>query len=379
MRFLEEFRDPETARGLLDSIRVMARGLPQVRLMEVCGTHTVSIFRYGIRDLLPENIRLISGPGCPVCVTPSVFLDQAICIAREPDVTLVSFGDMMRIPGSESSLEMERARGRDVRVVYSPLDALQIARENPSRLVVFLGVGFETTAPAVGVTLLRAKAEGIGNFLVLGAHKRIVPAMEALLKTEGFSLDGFICPPHVSAVIGSRPYQVLAESWNMPCVVTGFEPLDILQGIHMLLEQILAGEHKVQVQYRRAVPNGGNPAAMRVMEEVFQVKESLWRGLGKIAKSGLEIHEGFSHFDAMVRFQPQITEALDPPGCQCGDVLRGVLEPWNCKMFGTLCTPQRPLGPCMVSGEGTCAAHFKYGWKLLQKNKAGFKGGHRGQ
>jgi len=361
VRFLEEFRDPELARGLLEGIRGLARDMGQVRLMEVCGTHTVSIFRHGIRGLLPENVRLLSGPGCPVCVTPRGFLDQAINLAQHPQVTLVSFGDMMRVPGSRSSLERERADGKDIRVAYSPLDALQVARQNPGRLVVFLGVGFETTAPAVAATLLRARAEAIRNFSVLGAHKRVVPAMEAILGGEELCLDGFICPPHVSAIIGSSPYRVLAGAWKVPCVITGFEPLDILQGIHMLLRQILKGEHKVEVQYRRAVPPEGNPSALRIMGEVFQVEDSLWRGLGNIPGSGLEIRERLSCWDARRVFQMELAPLEDPPGCCCGEVLRGVMEPSGCKMFGTSCTPQKPLGPCMVSSEGACAAHFKYG------------------
>lgn len=360
MKFLEEFRDPQTAEGLLRGIRHLARDLPRVRFMEVCGTHTVSIFRNGIRDLLPENVKLVSGPGCPVCVTPTAFLDQAVRLAQKPDVSVVSFGDMIRVPGSQSSLELERAKGRDVRVVYSPLDALQTARENPGRDVIFLGVGFETTAPAVAATLLRAKAEGLRNFWVLGAHKRVVPAMEAILQTEEVSLQGFICPPHVSAVIGSQPYRILAESRQMPCVITGFEPLDILQGIYMLLSQVLKKEHKVEVQYRRGVPPQGNPAALRVMEEVFQVEDSLWRGLGKIPNSGLGIRECFAPWDASIGFELEPQDVEDSPGCSCGEVLRGLMEPGSCKMFGTLCTPQKPLGPCMVSSEGACAAHFKY-------------------
>jgi len=369
MKFLEEFRDQETAHGLLRSIGHLARDLPRVRFMEVCGTHTVSIFRHGIRDLLPENVKLISGPGCPVCVTPRTFLDQAVHLSQKPHVSLASFGDMMRVPGSQSSLEAERAKGRDVRVVYSPLDALQTARENPGRDVIFLGVGFETTAPAVAATLLRAKAEGIKNFWVLGAHKRVVPAMEAILQAEEVSLEGFICPPHVSAVIGSQPYQILAESWGMPCVITGFEPLDILQGIYMLLSQVIKKEHKVEVQYRRGVPPQGNPAALRIMGEVFQVEDSLWRGLGNIPKSGLGIKESFAAWDARIGFGLEPEDAGDPPGCSCGEVLRGLMEPANCKMFGTLCTPQKPLGPCMVSGEGACAAHFKYAQVSLVKGK----------
>ncbi len=361
MRLLEEFRDPEAAQGLLKSIKNLAQELPTVRLMEVCGTHTVSIFRHGIRGLLPENIRLVSGPGCPVCVTPRAFVDQAICLAQEPDVILVSFGDMIRVPGSSSNLGLERAKGRDVRVSYSPLDALQTARENPGRRVVFLGVGFETTAPAVAATLLRAREEGIGNFWVFGAHKRVVQAMEAVLKAGEVSLDGFMCPPHVSAVIGSHPYRILAESWHMPCVITGFEPLDILQGICMLLGQILRNEHRVELQYRRGVPAQGNTVALKIMEEVFQVEDSLWRGLGIIPKSGLEIRESFSAWDARSCFELEPLEAGDPPGCCCGEVLRGIAEPWDCKLFGVFCTPQKPLGPCMVSGEGACAAYFKYG------------------
>lgn len=361
MRFVEEFRDPQLASGLIREIHRLASSLGEVRLMEVCGTHTVSIFKHGIRDLLPRNIRLLSGPGCPVCVTPTGYLDQAQALAREPGITMLTFGDMMRVPGSASSLEIESARGGDIRVVYSPLDALAVAKANGEREAVFLAVGFETTAPLVAATVLRAVAEGVRNFSVLAAHKRVLPAMEALLAGEDMRLDGFICPPHVSAVIGSQPYETVSETWGIPCVIAGFEPLDILQGIQMLLAQILKGEHRVEVQYRRVVRREGNLTALRVMEQVLEIRDSVWRGLGVIPSSGLYLREELSQWDASHRFQLSPSPGADPPGCQCGRVLSGVIEPFQCGLFGSVCNPWKPVGPCMVSTEGTCAAHFKYG------------------
>jgi hydrogenase expression/formation protein HypD len=360
MRFMDEFRDPHLARGLVDEIRREARRLERVTFMEVCGTHTMSIFRHGIRGMLPPNVRLLSGPGCPVCVTPNGFLDRAIAYGRHPGVILATFGDMMRVPGSASSLERERAAGRDVRVVYSPLDALQVARENPKQMVVFLGVGFETTAPTIAASMLEARRRDLDNYTVLAGHKLVPPAMEAVVKARQVALDGFICPPHVSAIIGTRPYEPLVARHGIPCVITGFEPLDILQGILMLMRQVGAGAYRVENQYSRVVAPEGNRVALALLESVFDTEDSLWRGIGPIPKSGLKIRESLAEMDITRRMPVAVEPPREEKGCRCGDVLRGVLAPPQCGLFGRRCTPEHPVGACMVSGEGTCAAYFKY-------------------
>ena len=361
MRFVDEFRDPRLAKALVEEIHREAQGLETVTLMEVCGTHTMSIFRHGIRGMLPPNVRLLSGPGCPVCVTPNAFLDRAIAYGRQPGVILATFGDMMRVPGSTSSLERERAGGQDIRVVYSPLDALKVAAGNPRHTVVFLGVGFETTAPTVAASMLEARRKGLTNYTVLAAHKRVPPAMETVAKAREVGLAGFICPPHVSAIIGTRPYETLATHHGLSCVVTGFEPLDILQGLLMLMRQIRRGEHRVEIQYRRVVGRNGNPAAIALMESVFETEDSLWRGIGPIPESGLRIREPFADLDIARRMTVEVESSREEKGCCCGDVLRGVRLPPQCGLFGRRCTPEHPVGACMVSGEGTCAAYYKYG------------------
>jgi hydrogenase expression/formation protein HypD len=361
MKYVDEFRDSRLAASLVEEIRREARDLDRVTLMEVCGTHTMSIFRHGIRGLLPPNVRLLSGPGCPVCVTPNEFLDRAVAYARQPGVIVTTFGDMMRVPGSSSSLERERAEGRDVRVVYSPLDALDVAARNPRSMVVFLGVGFETTAPTIAATVMDARGKGLENYAVLCAHKRVVPAMEAVVSSPELDLDGFICPPHVSAIIGSRPYEPLARKHGIPCVVTGFEPLDILQGILMLLRQVRGAEQRVEIQYRRVVTREGNPEAMALMDAVFETHESVWRGIGAIPESGLRMRGSFAAWDIERRMTVEVEPSREDRGCRCGDVLRGILAPPQCALFGKRCVPERPVGACMVSSEGTCAAYYKYG------------------
>jgi hydrogenase expression/formation protein HypD len=358
MKYLDEYRDPLLAARLLTTIR--QRSHHAVRLMEICGTHTVAIFRSGMRELLPATIRLISGPGCPVCVTAAQDIDRAVWLARQPGVILTTYGDLLRVPGSDSSLQNERARGADVRIVYASFDALQIAREHPERQVVFVGIGFETTAPTVAAAIKQASAGRLTNFSVFAAHKLLPPAMKALLDAQEVQLDGFLCPGHVSTVIGARAYRQVSEQHRVPCVITGFEPLDILQGIAMLVDQLENREARVEIQYRRAVSWDGNIQARRVMDEVFKPSDTSWRGLGEIPLSGLIIRDRWQEFDAGRRFAMPTIRVAEPPGCRCGEVLRGLLQPPQCGLFRKVCTPEKPLGPCMVSSEGTCGAYYRY-------------------
>lgn len=363
MNFLSAFRDKEMAAGLRRAIEraIQKLGQPQT-LMEVCGTHTWSIARHGIRSILPSGLRLLSGPGCPVCVTPPGYMDGALILSQQEGVIVATFGDMMRVPGSHSSLEAERARGRDIRSVYSPLEALKIAKDNPQARVVFLGVGFETTAPTIAASLLEARERGLENYFVYSAHKRIPPALRLLAESPDLQLDGLLCPPHVSAILGAQAYRFLAEEYDIPCAITGFEPLDILQGILMLLHQRIEGGPRVEVQYRRAVQEEGNPEALAIMEEVYQVGPSRWRGLGLIPDSGLFLRESYRPWNATHRFGLPSPEAgeEDPASCLCGEILKGAKTPPECPAFAQWCTPEEPQGPCMVSGEGTCAAYYRY-------------------
>lgn len=362
MNYLREFRDAEVVRGISELIHDLSSSLRErVTLMEVCGTHTMAIARFGLRSLMPPQVRLISGPGCPVCVTPNEYLDRAIALSRLPDVTVVTFGDMMRVPGSSSSLEREKARGADIRVVYSTLDALKLARDNPSRKVIFLGVGFETTAPTIAAAIKKACEEGLKNFYVLCAHKIIPPAMEVLVQAEDLDLNGFICPGHVSTIIGSNPYRPIAHRYGIPCVIAGFEPVDVVRSVEMLLRQIVEGRAEVEIEYNRVVRPEGNTKAQRLMEEVFDVCDSNWRGIGVIPSSGLKIREEFSELDAELAFDVEVEPTREHPGCICGEILRGVKTPTDCPLFGKACTPRTPVGACMVSSEGTCAAYYKYG------------------
>ena len=358
MKFIDEYRDGEKARQVIQEIHRQA--IEPVRLMEVCGTHTVSIARYGLRQVLPKSIELISGPGCPVCVTGNSDLDKAISLARIPDALVATFGDMMRVPGSTSTLALEKAGGCDVRVVYSPLDGLKMAQENPRRKVIFLGVGFETTAPTVAATLLEGKKQGINNFWIFSAHKTVPLALKALLDSGEITLHGFLLPGHVSAIIGSRPYQFLAEEYGLACVISGFEPLDILQSILLLVRQVRRREPKVEIQYRRGVDPGGNVRALQVMEKVFEPVDAEWRGLGVIKETGFALRQELAEFDAGRRFALPIPPVRGNRACRCGDVLRGSLRPQQCPLFATACSPKNPVGPCMVSSEGSCAAAYKY-------------------
>ncbi len=361
-RLAEQFENPDDARLLLGKIAQLAEssGRERIQLMEVCGTHTVAIFRYGIRQLVPNNIRLLSGPGCPVCVTPNLAIDEFIELAKQPRVIATVFGDMMRVPGTRTSLEKERARGADVRVVYSSLDGLQIARENPEQVVVFFAVGFETTAPTIAATLLMAEREGVENFFILAANKLIPPAVSAVLNTEGLGLDGLICPGHVSAIIGSNAYEFVASEHGVAAVVAGFQSTDILQAIYLLLNQIVEGAPRVQTQYSRLVKDSGNPAALKAMYDVFEPCDSAWRGLGKIPMSGLRLRPAFSRFDVSEKLRVSVSDSREPDGCLCGEVLRGKVEPEDCPLFGGTCTPETPVGACMVTTEGTCQAHHRF-------------------
>ncbi len=360
---LAAFKDADLARGLTESIRALTperEGGKPITLMEVCGTHTVSIARNGIRTLMPEQVRLASGPGCPVCVTSNHDIDKVIALAKVPDVIITTFGDMTRVPGSTSSLLQEQAAGADVRIVYSPLDALAVARENPDRQVIFVGVGFETTTPLVAMAIKRAKAEGLSNFTVYAAHKNMPGALEVIVNDPQLTLDALILPGHVSTIIGVEPYRFLAEKYGIPGVVTGFEPNDILQGIAMIMRQIHEGRADIEIAYARGVMPEGNPVALAAIDEVFQTCDATWRGIGVIPGSGYEIREGFAEFDAMRRFQPDVEETVEHAGCRCGDVLRGVMRPDECPLFRKVCTPENPVGPCMVSSEGSCTAYFRY-------------------
>ncbi|MGZ8473373.1 MAG: hydrogenase formation protein HypD [Candidatus Deferrimicrobiaceae bacterium] len=361
MKYIDEFRDPRLARGLVGKIRAAWEDRPAMRLMEVCGTHTVSIARAGIRPLLSGVVTLISGPGCPVCVTPDGYIDAAIGLGERPDTIIATFGDMLRVPGKRSSLEKERARGIDTRVLYSPLDAVEIAAKNPEKEIVFLGVGFETTAPSIAGAILAAAERRIANFSVLSSVRTIPPAMEVLASDPEVRIEGFLCPAHVSAIIGSDAYLPVAEKFGVPCVVAGFEPLDILYGIYLLLLQKKRGAATVENEYARVAKPGGNPKALEVIGKVFRKSDIAWRGIGVLPGTGLRIADAYAAFDAERKFGMEILHAPEKTACRCGDVLKGKITPPQCPLFGKACTPEEPYGPCMVSSEGTCAAYFKYG------------------
>ncbi len=352
------FKDPKLARGLIETIHRLAP--EHATLMEVCGTHTVAIARNGIRDLMPDGLRLASGPGCPVCVTCNRDIDTVIALARIPNVTITTFGDMTRVPGSTSSLLAEQAAGRSVEIVYSPLDALAFAKAHPEREVVFVGVGFETTTPLVAMAIKRAKAMGLSNFTVFAAHKNMPGALELLVGDPTLELDALILPGHVSTIIGAEPYRFLAEKYGIPGVITGFEPVDVLQGIAMLVRQLHEGRAEIEIAYARGVMPEGNPVALAAIDEVFETCTATWRGLGDIPGSGYRIRDEFANFDAVRRFEPDVEPTRDPKGCRCGDVLRARIAPNECPLFRTVCTPENPVGPCMVSSEGSCAAYYRY-------------------
>ncbi len=362
MKFQDEFRDRALVQNMADNLRRMSERLKEpVNFMEVCGTHTMAIYQYGIRTLLPDNVRLVSGPGCPVCVTPIGYVDKALACSTDPHNIVATFGDMLRVPGSNSSLMEERAKGADIRIVYSPLDAVSLARNNPARRVVFLGVGFETTAPTIAASILRAVSLGLDNFCVLASHKTMPVPMDILSGDPDLNLKGYLCPAHVSTVIGGNAYKPLAEKYNIPCVVTGFEPADVMQGIEMLLAQVLHEQSTVEIQYSRAVSWNGNEKAQAILQQLFEPCDAVWRGLGVLPGSGLSIRQEFSNFDAEKILHLKVPDAFENPACLCGEVLKGKLSPFACPLFSNACTPESPVGACMVSSEGTCAAAYKYG------------------
>ncbi|MFW0754106.1 hydrogenase formation protein HypD [Pseudomonas sp. H11T01] len=389
MKFVDEFRDPVKARVLVKKIEELVLQIPICRkrplqLMEVCGGHTHSIFKYGIEQMLPDAIELVHGPGCPVCVLPMGRVDDCVALAQHPNIIFATFGDAMRVPGSKKSLLQAKAEGADVRLVYSPMDALKIARENPTREVVFFALGFETTMPSTALTILRADAENLENFSVFCNHITIIPTIKAILDSPELTLDGFLGPGHVSMVIGSEPYEFIARHYKKPLVISGFEPLDILQSLWMVTKQLAEGRCEVENQYQRVVPEAGNNAALTAVHKVFQLREFFeWRGLGSIDHSGVKLREAYARFDAERKYPIPNLKIADPKSCQCGEVLKGVIKPWQCKVFGTACTPEMPLGSLMVSSEGACAAVYNYGRidlvDILKKREAAVDEAHREQ
>ena len=367
MKYVDEFRDRNKAAAVLRAITAVAAELrPQqpLQIMEVCGGHTHAIFRYGLEAMLPDTVELVHGPGCPVCVLPMGRVDDCIAIATQPGVILATFGDAMRVPGSHGSLMQAKADGADIRMVYSPTDALTIARKNPDRDVVFFGLGFETTMPSTALTVLEAERDGIGNFSVFCNHITIVPTLKAILDSPDLRIDGFVGPGHVSMVIGTAPYEFIARHYHKPLVVSGFEPLDLLQSIWMVLRQIAHGRAEIENQYARVVASGGNAAAQRAIDTVYEPRDHFeWRGLGSIEYSGVRFRDTYARFDAERRFAVPGVRISDPAACQCGEVLKGTLKPHQCKVFGTACTPETPVGALMVSSEGACAAYYRYAAK----------------
>jgi hydrogenase expression/formation protein HypD len=367
VKYVDEFRDAAKARILEREMKALAPRLPVVagrklQIMEVCGGHTHAIFRYGIEAMLPDEVELVHGPGCPVCVLPMGRIDDCVTIAERPEVIFTTFGDAMRVPGSKKSLLQAKGDGADVRMVYSPLDALALARKHPEREVVFFALGFETTTPSTALTVLQAEADGVKNFSLFSNHITIVPTLDAILSSNDLQIDGFIGPGHVSMVIGTEPYQFIASQYHKPVVVAGFEPLDVLHSIYMVLQQLAEGRCEIENQYARVVPSEGNRMAMEAVARVFEVREHFeWRGLGSIEHSGLRVRAAYAAYDAERKFAIPGLRVLDPAACRCGDVLKGTLKPWQCGIFGTACTPESPLGALMVSSEGACAAYYQYG------------------
>ncbi|MBT8359165.1 MAG: hydrogenase formation protein HypD [Deltaproteobacteria bacterium] len=358
IKYLEEYRDSKIAGQLADKIKKISK--KDIRLMEVCGTHTVSIFRNGIRSILPDTISLISGPGCPVCVTAQREIDAFVELAKLDDVIITTFGDLMRVPGTKSSLQKERADGRDIRIVYSTFDALEIARKNPEKKIVFLGVGFETTVPTIAASVYSAQQMNMKNFYVYSAHKIVPPALNALMSADDTRIDGFILPGHVSIVIGLNAYKSFFDRHRTPCVVAGFEAVDLLQAISMLVEQIESNMPDLKNGYPRAVTPEGNRKAQKIMLDLFETVDTSWRGIGTILKSGLKLKSEFENYDAEKMFEFKVPDSKDPKGCACGEILTGLKIPPQCSLYKNICTPIDPVGPCMVSSEGTCAAYYRY-------------------
>ncbi len=377
MKYVDEFRDPEKARMLVDEINTITEQLEitqqrPLQLMEFCGGHTHTIFRYGIEQMLPKSIELIHGPGCPICVLPMGRVDDCVTLAERPNVIFTTFGDAMRVPGSKKSLLQAKADGADIRMVYSPLDALDLARKHPGKEVIFFALGFETTMPSTALTVLQAEQDNIKNFSLFCNHITTVPTIKAILDSPDMKIDGFLAPGHVSMVVGARPFDFVAETYEKPIVVTGFEPLDILQSIWMLVKQLNDKRHDVENQYARIVPENGNEPAMDALTKVFELREFFeWRGLGSIDHSGVKMRDAYAAYDAERKFTVPNLKIADPKSCQCGEVLKGVIRPWECKVFGTQCSPETPMGALMVSTEGACAAYYNFGNldELLQKRE----------
>jgi hydrogenase expression/formation protein HypD len=367
MKYVDEFRDRAKAAILVREIEALVAAIDRpagrpLHIMEVCGGHTHAIFRYGVEGMLPGGIELVHGPGCPVCVLPMGRVDDCLSIAEQPGVIFTTFGDAMRVPGSRKSLMQAKAEGADIRMVYSPLDALAIARANPGRETVFFGLGFETTMPSTALTILQAERDSITNFSVFCNHITIVPTLRAILESPDLQLDGFLGPGHVSMVIGTAPYEFIARFYRKPMVIAGFEPLDILHSIWMVLRQIKDGRAEIENQYSRIVAEAGNEAALNAVARVYELREFFeWRGLGSIDHSGVRLRDAYARFDAERKFAVPNVKIADPSACQCGEVLKGIIKPWQCRLFGSACTPETPLGALMVSSEGACAAYHHYG------------------
>lgn len=367
MKYVDEFRDPKKAKALIDEIHALKNKIDLVdgkplQIMEFCGGHTHTIFRYGVEQMLPDWIELVHGPGCPVCVLPMGRVDDCVTLAERPDVIFTTFGDAMRVPGSKKSLLQAKADGADIRMVYSPLDALELARKNPERQVIFFALGFETTMPSTALTVLQAESEDIKNFSLFCNHITTVPTIKAILDSPEMQIDGFLAPGHVCMVVGEKPFEFVADNYNKPIVITGFEPLDILQSIWMVLKQLAEKRCLVENQYARIVPADGNSPGLNAISDVFELREFFeWRGLGSIDHSGVKMRDKFSQFDAERKFTVPNIKIADPKSCQCGEVLKGVIRPWECKVFGSACTPEMPMGALMVSTEGACAAYYNFG------------------
>lgn len=374
MKYVDEFRDPVKAKTLLKEINQLVKEIDIVKrrplqIMEVCGGHTHSIFRYGLQDMLPKSVEFVHGPGCPVCVLPMGRVADCVALAELPHVIFTTFGDAMRVPGSTKSLLQAKAEGADVRMVYSPLDSLKLARENPDKEVIFFGLGFETTMPSTALTVLQAEKEGLKNFTLFCNHITIIPTIKAILDSPQLEIDGFLGPGHVSMVIGTSPYNFIADHYKKPIVIAGFEPLDVLHSMWMVIKQLAEGRHEVENQYARIVPEVGNHPALEAVGEVFELREFFeWRGLGSIDHSGVRVREKYAAFDAEKKFPVPNLKIADPKSCQCGEVLKGVIKPHQCKIFGTQCTPETPLGALMVSTEGACAAYYNYGRTQITRN-----------
>ncbi|MBW9172172.1 hydrogenase formation protein HypD [Clostridium estertheticum] len=358
MKFADEFRNIEYAKKLVEKLNNIST--EKINIMEVCGTHTMAIFRYGIRDVLPPNINLISGPGCPVCVTPQSYIDAVLTLCTKKDVIIATFGDMMRVPGKEGSLNKKKEKGFDIRIVYSPMDCLAMASQNPSKKIVFLSVGFETTAPMTSLTVIEAKKNNIKNLFFATAHKIVPPVMKILVQDKELNIDGFLLPGHICAIIGTKPYEFLSEDYNIPGVVTGFEPLDILQGLNTLVNLISKKNYRIMNEYKRVVKTGGNPYALEYLNKTFNIVDSSWRGIGRIHASGMEFNSKYDDFDAFKHFEIEYEDYDGSPGCKCGEILKGKIKPNDCPLFKKICSPENPVGSCMVSSEGTCAAYYRY-------------------